>query len=204
MSVRPRRTGVTSLSEDELLLFDFMFDSDVPEHMLRREAYPLHMNVEYSHTLDDQALRETLRRLAAHGLVRHAEDQGNPQWGLTAIGGCQWELERNPQWNAYCMDFSRDLRSGPAHCVVVSPDRSTAERFWTAAIAVAYWSLADPRVRHWRIERHQLIPWRVFPELHVVAARGVVDNESGIDWHEYEARRTWWRCVQELNSLGGS
>jgi hypothetical protein len=45
MTRLPARTGATSLTDDELLLFDFLFQLVLPESALRREKYPIHMNV---------------------------------------------------------------------------------------------------------------------------------------------------------------
>ncbi len=69
MPTLPHRTNATSLSDDDLLLFDSMFPYSVPEDLLRRDSYPAQMNVQYSHALDDHCLRERLHSLMHQGLV---------------------------------------------------------------------------------------------------------------------------------------
>ena len=65
----PKRTGRTSLSDAELLIFDLAFDGGAPYSLLTQEAYPLHMNVDYTHDLSDAELRTMLGSLVQSGLM---------------------------------------------------------------------------------------------------------------------------------------
>ena len=86
MNELPRRTRGTGLTYDQLLLFDFLFPWSVPERCLRREVYSFHMNVGYSHNLDDGQLQETLLRLSERGLVTAETDGADTRWSLTPLG----------------------------------------------------------------------------------------------------------------------
>ena len=63
MKKPPKRTHATSLSDSQLLLFDFLFDTSLSFHHMRAEAYSLYMNCSYSHGLDDAELESTLNKL---------------------------------------------------------------------------------------------------------------------------------------------
>ncbi|MEX0702609.1 MAG: hypothetical protein WD069_10985 [Planctomycetales bacterium] len=62
----PRRTNATTLTDDELLLLDVLFDGGAPSRLLRRESFAVQWNRE-SHDLDDDRLRETLQRFVDSG-----------------------------------------------------------------------------------------------------------------------------------------
>ena len=64
-----RRSRATSLTDDEVLLFDFLSESPVHARHLHRDAYAFHMNVGWTHDLDDDALARTLRELVERGLL---------------------------------------------------------------------------------------------------------------------------------------
>lgn len=64
MSQLPRRTGLTELSDAELLLFGFLFQWNVRRQALTHELYSVHMNCCYSHGLRDRELDKTLRSKA--------------------------------------------------------------------------------------------------------------------------------------------
>src|SRR6185503_7288795 len=107
----PGRTGRTPLTDDELLLFDFLFPHFARLESLRREAYVSHMNVRYTHTLDQLALKETVAKLMTAGwlasrrprrLAAQRRADTSLYYGLTPAGGRLWELERMPPWKQYC------------------------------------------------------------------------------------------------------
>ena len=54
----PERTGATTLSDDELLLFDCMFDGRVERRLLERDHYSFQWNVPYCHQLDSDRLTD--------------------------------------------------------------------------------------------------------------------------------------------------
>jgi hypothetical protein len=61
--------------------------------------------------------------------------------------------------------------------------------------------MGDEQPRYWQIRNHRLIPWRDFSAIHVIVARGAFDDIAETDWAAYEADRTWWGTIEELDSL---
>jgi hypothetical protein len=83
----PKRTNATDLTDNELLLFDFLFDTSLAFHHLRTDDYSFHMNCTYSHSLDDDRLRVTLASLVDRRLLN--ERIGpifNVETGLLGLG----------------------------------------------------------------------------------------------------------------------
>jgi len=200
MMCLPQLTGITQLTDDELLLFDFMFDKRLEQRHLERDDYSFHMNVRYCHSLDSEQLREALIRLATQGLVVATTDGSVTRWSLTPLGGSQWELERKPRWDAYCGELEKPLRSGKPVMMVLSPSKATAEKFWDMGVNARLWKMGNEPRRYWRIQNHRLIPWRDFSAIHVLAARNAAYTHEP-EWEAYEANRTWWRTISELDSL---
>ena len=197
MRTPPHRTRETLLTDNELLLLDCMFDSNVWERQLNRDSYRLQFNMGYTHALDDRTLKETLASLADRGLVIRSIYGQKIAWSLTPIGGEQWERERKPPWDAYCTD-----RSGRSSLMVLSTERATAEAFWTIGSKTRLWKVGDKQPRYWRIaDNYRLLPWRSFPAIHVLVARGASYEGVDTDWEAYEANRTWWRVISELDRL---
>ena len=201
-----QRTGRTRLDDDELMLFDALFDVWVGPDSLRRQHFREFSNLPYEHGLDDTALERTLSRLRAAGLVRrrrtHVAATGRVMvWlGLTAKGGALWTRERRPDWARYCTDASWPTRGADRWVLSVqSPRLGTARAFLAAATECGLYD-ADPRhavVR--RRERRPLIPWRVFATVYEI--RVPLRGSSGVvPYHavEYDRRRFWWSTVAEL------
>lgn len=111
MQTLPRRTNATNLSDDELLLFDFLFDQSLSFHHLRIEDYSFHMNCLYSHSLTDADLELTLASLVARGFLNcrvgkiwRMETRNYVDgkiYTMTDSGGHLWELARRPDWDRY-------------------------------------------------------------------------------------------------------
>ncbi|WP_146678761.1 hypothetical protein [Pirellula sp. SH-Sr6A] len=99
------------MSDDELLLFDFLFDKSLSFHHLRMEDYSFHMNCPYSHSLTDADLELTLASLVARGFlncrvgkiwrIETRDYVDGKTYTMTASGGYLWELERLPDWDQY-------------------------------------------------------------------------------------------------------
>jgi hypothetical protein len=195
----PKRTGQTELSDDELLLFDFLFDTWVPFGALVRDAYIVHMNVRYSHRLEDNALRETLERLIASKLVTtwtiKRPQHRSINYSLTAKGGRLWEKERQPDWNRFCT--STHLES---ELVVTSPSLQTAETFVRAWHECGLDTCDLSQMHHEHRSSEKLVPWKSFTDIYEVHVPYVRD-ELGGDWACYEGKRQWWRSITELDTL---
>jgi len=206
MSHLPPRTGRTNLTDDQLLLFDFLFNHWVPFGALCRTDYLVHMNVGYTHTLDDDHLARTLNELHASGLIT-THPAEHLAYGLTAKGGQLWEVERQPDWDAYCTDIS-DFGEGyvTGFVTVHAPVLATAEAFLrTAQECGLYICDLNQRnvIRHQAGEISSVIPWKTFAEEYAIQATlqpGHVFSRDQ-DWECYERQRTWWRTIHELTTF---
>jgi hypothetical protein len=212
----PRRTGRTSLTDDELLLFDFLFDRAAALVSLSREAYPIHMNVRYTHTLDSDALQKKVAGLLSAGWLKISYQP--KQWPghrrrtmahyrLTSAGGRLWELERQPSWKQYCTEARLATK------MVISAIRLRTARAYLDAwqkCGLLFESIS--RIKVVRRARRRLVPWKVFAasvELHAYFARSDLEHTAGEvtgipglrGWDCYERSRTWWRSIEELVTL---
>ena len=200
------RTGRTRLTDDELMLFDALFDVWVDPDSLRRQHFREFTNLPNEHGLDDTVLGQTLSRLHASGLVRRRRTRVAATgrvliWlGLTAKGGALWTRERRPDWARYCTDASWPTRGADRWVLSVqSPTLGTARAFLATATDCGLYD-ADPRdVVLRRRKRCRLMPWRVFPTVYELrvplrGSFGVVPY-NGV---EYDRRRVWWRTIAEL------
>ncbi len=99
-----KRTYATSLTDDELILFDVMFWRDVAFSQLRLENFGEVFNYpdEHSHHYPAEKLWRVLDTLIARGLLHahigHSIIGRRTYYGLTSAGGRLWELERQPDW----------------------------------------------------------------------------------------------------------
>jgi len=201
------RSGETFLTDDDLLLFDFIALYDVPFWAMCRDKYQLSINSRETHSLDDGALRDVLERYVGQGLLRAKEVQlgvrRGPQqyFGLTAAGGELWERERRPVWNLYCVD-SYCEKGVDVECL----SSAVAEAFVeTGKVS----GLLDPSVELVQSVRHEpamhskvsLIQWKTFSVGYELKFRAPEVRDFDVDWALYESRRTWWRSVEELVTL---
>jgi hypothetical protein len=203
MSSAPARTGGTSLTEDELFLFDALFDITLPLHALRKEEFAA-LNLPYSHNLDASELERAVRAFADAGRVRVTPNRRRPDLGpwiaLTPAGGRLWELERRPDWDRFCIDFSRPEGSrGRWVLRIHSPLAAVAEQFLDAATACGLYAPMASRIAR-REVRARIVPWKPRQTLAEVRVplRSVNEPARPVDWRRYETLRTWWRSIPEL------
>ncbi len=200
MTDKPKRTGVTDLTDDELLLFDFMFQWWVPLRALRREKYSFHMNCRYNHNLDDARLMATVERLVEVGWIAPKEEPdgiGPPCFSLTEAGGDLWQRERRPDWTTYVDESVCHVES---RLTVLSPSEETANRYFDVGRSVGLWLVEGPVNRRIRMIDFDLLPWRTFKTVFAVVADNVADDFE-TRWDRYESQRTWWRNIGELDSI---
>jgi hypothetical protein len=199
----PARTGGTSLTDDELFLFDALFDVKLPLYALRKEEF-VALNLPYSHNLDPSELERTVRAFADAGWVRMTPHRRRPDLGpliaLTPAGGALWELERQPDWDRFCVDFSRPEGSrGRWILRIRSPLAAVAERFLDAATACGLYAPMASRIAR-REVRARIVPWkppRLLAELRAPLDAG--ESSRHVDWARYETLRSWWRSIPELS-----
>jgi hypothetical protein len=133
----PAHTSATDLTDDQLLLFDFIFNIWIPLGALSRERDPWNMHVGSTHTLSDAQLAETLQELSGRHLIQSRPAGIAPAHTLTAGGGALWEQERRPDWDAFCESSHPGLSVS-----VIAPILTTAETF----LRVCYQPLVDEQL----------------------------------------------------------
>jgi hypothetical protein len=199
-----KRTHATSLSDDELILLDVIFDGPAPLRMLRQSMFWDYWNRQ-PHNLDDHQLRDTLDLFCeARILVSELftwRNETRPCYGLTPHGGELWESERTPVWDRYATDryLCGPESSGRQTMSICALSANIRDDFWQIGGKTGMWSSDVGRVRFWQISRHVLIPWKSFPRIFVAIAKIRECHEC--DWALYETRRTWWRTVEELQKF---
>jgi hypothetical protein len=199
-----RRTGVTDLTDDELLLFDVLFDKSAPFRLLRKSVFGDQWNCR-SHNLDDDQLRDAIDRFCAAGvleseLIPWPDNETQLSYRLTPQGGQLWETERAPVWDRYAVDQYCRGACDEQHISVCALSAGVLEDFLRVGGDPGMWSGEIVRVRRWRITNHMLIPWKSFPQIY--AATVVLSDKERSDgpnrWRLYATRRTWWRNTDEL------
>lgn len=218
----PNRSGVTELTDDELLIFDFLFRFSVPERALTRDKYRAHMNAGYSHGLDDSSLRHTLNQLANRGLISSAKEEEDTVYSLGPAGSCLWELERQPIWERFCLSCSGGLRSQAwerDHAIeiwrVLSPSSSTCEEYLTVGAETGHIVLKgrEPTIRRRQLTNCPLLSWKTFSEVHSISYKAEADEywrsdekveqfqKSCAALRRFESRSTWWQTAPDIERL---
>jgi hypothetical protein len=210
----PRRTYATELSDDELLLLDFLFDKSLSFHHLRRDDYSLHMNCQYSHGLTDQELKGTLESLVDRGLVRSRigkvwqEISGTHNdsciYSMSETGGRQWELERLADWDRFVVSSRPALPANIRGMIRIVCRSEQVGRLCLGAMFAS--GLVSPidRICVRTVWNARLLPWKTFDRVVTVRCKtsnGIFSQQDPVHWDVYNASRCWWRDVSELDSL---
>ncbi len=203
----PPRTNKSDLSDDELLLFDMMFDGNASASQLSSNVYSLHLNCLYSHSLDDAELHETLNSLLSRKLIVPIGDplkSNETRYALTEKGGRMWELERKPDWQRYVSTLQKELGMFPTGSITVfCLNRDTGRKCLGAMFAAGMITPGGP-IRTRSTFDKRLMPWKNFSHVHVLRCRTLDNVRSSprpIEWDVYELTRSWWRSIGELIAL---
>jgi hypothetical protein len=198
----PKRTHSTDLTDDELILFDVMFDSRVEFKLLRRPGFTARFNY-HCHNLDDEQLSATLQRFLDSGLLTTVRFKDKIGFQLTPRGGELWERERLPSWERYATERYGEWRNGKPFVAIRVAAQQTRDDFWRIGCDVAMFTHTTGRLRKAKIKNHELIPWKQFDAVYVTIAT-LDDSFSVEDWRALEERRTWWRRVREIDKFWDS
>ncbi|MEM7198876.1 MAG: hypothetical protein AAF628_01325 [Planctomycetota bacterium] len=200
----PPRTHQTDLTDDELLLADFVFCHRVCAKDLHRGIYAAHNNCGNTHGLSDEALAPVLDALVERGLFDR-EDSHRPDWvsyGLTPKGGALWERERQPDWSRFVMaryECGDDATNG-SYCIQ-SPSPN-------AAIECLQWCRergplpeAEYPARSRQCDTVPHIQYRRFPGARAIeVARCPFELWKrcmpGATWHWWSSMPEWARLVR--------
>lgn len=209
-----KRTGKTSLSENELLILDFLaLLGKTNVKNLYEESYSIHLNINYSHGLSSKDLLTLLSGLVNNNLVtdlpslttfKHKDnDEQNIKshdYCITERGGYEWSKERTPIWSKYCSDTtSQDDNIVEFCCIDEDVGRKFAEISCQANLYI--FSLEDLSLRE--LVSGSLFNWIKFDQEFSWIARfnQSTEGEQAVDWNFYNNNRSWWRTLEELQSL---
>ncbi len=213
MGKKFKRTNQTDLTDDELILFDVLFDSVVPINALKSgEEFLSEFNCP-GHDLDAAELKAAIEKFVGIGVMRlnsipvPKTGQRVASVGLTEKGGLLWERERAPIWEKYVSDCSSD-ETGFWELSVYSPSLEIAREFVEASHECHLYELKNPGdLKILGIDdkkRGNLIPWKTFDKLYKISSRLSdamhTENSPPTDWETYREKMKWWRNVEELQT----
>jgi hypothetical protein len=209
-----KRTNETDLSNDELILFDVLFNYNVPINALKNGVeFSLNFNCQ-SHNLDVNELRDTIERFVSKGQMKFKlcvmpkDKQIVTFVCLTENGGNIWEKEHLPIWESYVRDSSSHC-NGFWELSIFSPTMETAMGFLEIAQECNLYELMDNNdiiINEIRgKDTDLLIPWKYFDRLYELKSRLAekkkLGNSKETDWDHYNSNIMWWRDVDELQLL---
>ena len=189
-----RRHHTSSLTDDEVILLDPMFDSPHRPRALYRANYQDLFNTPYCHRLNDSDVDAALVKLCEAGLVSYSDER----YGFTAAGGLLWEGERRPPWSMFCSESEgceNDDDVWDVELVAVSRDLGqqflrTAQmygRYADVSMASLSWSPVERSPIYWK---HDLAAW------HTRFSSRVGDRW---DHDGFFSVRGWWSSIGNLN-----
>ncbi len=195
-----RRTNSTSLTDDELILFDCLYNTGSWFRPLGRETFEERWNFD-SHQLDDKALLETLDRLVHSQRLEFIHKDDRDWYFLTMKGGQEWEAERLPSWERFVRAISYSPSPDIYNVSISAANPSIRDQFWDIGQAVGMFTYAGGPIKKETVFDVPLSRWKVFPEMFTLTAPVNSMWSMRTDWREYERLRTWWKTIPELNSL---
>ena len=204
MSAVFRRTFRTSLTDDELMLFDALFDAWDTLESLSPENFCVSHNLPYTHGLSAGAVTQGLIQ---RGLIRCRTEHGPAAdftWlTLTAAGGSLWTLEREPVWDRYSTDGSwpSDTGDGSWTLSVRSPRLDTARAFLNTASRCGLHAVSLELLPRETTSVEDLIPWHIFEVVYELQVPVSSPRSERVDWSLYEKERSWWRTIRELGTV---
>lgn len=195
------RTGDTSLGDDALLLLDFLALQDAAPDVMWRGCYAVHMDCNYTHSLEADAMRACLDDLVDQGLIRWDPEQPLRRWDsplqMTRLGGTAWVAERRPVWHRFVSHHVEQPRDSSTFFQVESPVLELAERFLEVARETGRVcppdAVARPVAPYWL---EHMAGKFTLPGQHAMRLRA----DYGQDWDRetWAARCTWWSNVPRM------
>ena len=193
------RTNKTSLTDDELILFDALWDNDCAWWMLQQEDFGDFM-LPNSHSLSDAELETMLQNLVQRELLRdylfvYAEHADKRYYGLSPQAGSLWAQERKPVWEKYVSFYIHEERY-----IVESPSLETAVQYMRvmqqvdSAAPQAFVQIDKPNYR--------LLPWKDFSMVYELSG-AAEESHRTFDWDAYLNYLDWWSDLNELQWLRG-
>jgi hypothetical protein len=210
------RTGVSGLTDDELMILDHLFQGCwFGLKGLYEEDFAFHANLPFSHGFSDDEVRTLLSRWQQRGWLEYEEERHHMDchwYKLTPRGGMVWEQERMPNWERFCSNTSWHPESGPSHprrrysqwlTIVTSPSRKIAEAYIQTGKRchlfdgeIVSQSRTTRKVRNW-----SELSWKVFPRAFEIRTALRCSVVPQTDRERYGREMLWWRGPSELIEL---
>ncbi len=210
-----KRSFHTNLTDDEVIIFDVLFDRSVPLRNLEGgKDFQYFFNYP-SHSLKIGQLADVLNRSIKEGFMKtniiayEKLKKLSVYIELTEKGGEIWENERTPDWEFYIIDYrDRDETNNCEELFLYSSSLEIAEKFLDTAHKCKLYEMKDPENKSISIidgKNLKHIPWKFFPQLYEIktelSEREYINGNPGIDWDRYRRECEWWRDVTELVKL---
>lgn len=186
-----------------------MFDGGVSRSLMTSSVYPIHMNCQYNHSLNDDQLVSTVDSLLSRNLIQQTGNSigsDNPVLTLTEAGGEQWELERQPDWDRFLTISHKQLGCFPTGSIrVLCHDAEIGLKCFGAMFASGTITPTSP-IRCRELYGVHLVPWKSFPMVFALRCRTsdsihhLPKRSSLPDVDVYEAIRCWWQSLDELRN----
>jgi len=195
----PFRTGITKLSDDELVLLDIVAIHTVLPQMLRVSVFEATWALGYCHSINDFSLKQAIKNLRRRGLIAFDRSRGDARICATSRGGKAWASERLPIWNLFvCVELVA-LPEGRQHITVWSPGKSTPD-IYLGSMASQEYEL-DNRILTQPDDDWGILPWTRFATLFSASADIVHDDGPSLSFDAYESNRAHWSNVRELQKF---
>lgn len=196
------RTGVSKLTDAELILFDCAFNGVAGQRLFRDAVFAQQWN-RTSHGLSDEALFSTFKRFEAEGLISSEafyDSRGNPDRTvqLTEAGGALWESERLPDWSRYVTDMYPQNRIS-----IYGHTPNVCDLYFHVACEASLINYCEGRIRR-GVALRKLIYWRPAQPVYLLSAAVAKGKDSQYhftDWTYFESHRVWWRFADEIATL---
>ncbi len=221
MNKLPKRSQKTNLSDDELIILDFLaMKIPVDIHILLRENYPVHMNCDYTHNISDDNIEKKMSDLTLRGLILQEIDDifiQHPDikkgkdavyrtkgiyYRLTEKGGVLWEFERCPIWKKYCSIVETYTEPNGDSCVEIRCiDKELGLYLAKVATECGLYTFNFNKIELIKIEPCDFIYWKKFDQVWAWKVLNYELNSSSKDWKLYENKRTWWINLYELQKF---
>lgn len=196
-----RRTRETTLSDDQLLLFDMLFDGYWQADALSSQTYALNMNVGYSHSLSDRSLQSTLQDFLVSKLVwrKPGGSAGKDIYTLSDNGGHLWEKERKPDWSSFVVTTQNAVAHVAEVQQMINCSSEQVGRLCAGALFASGLVIPCGPMRLRRKYNKRLIPWKSFAKvITIIFPVRKQLTESAVDWSVYERSRCWWSSTRDL------
>jgi hypothetical protein len=192
-----KRTGVSDLSDSELLIFDFLFNKPCDSSLLHDDVFSIHANLPFGHGLTNIELDERIRKWLGLGLLKQRRE--DKVISMSPKGGKLWSAERLPRWEYYCYDSSY-LEGHKSILNVESPRLSTAREFCENARRCRVYCFVDDEISIRRFASRRLLWWKTFKPIFRCTAIAEINFSWEVDWKGFNDGH-YWRDVRELQKF---